>query len=141
MPWQARCLHHILNVIVHAARRQASSPNSPQPQKRRKTASSTSPPTLAQTEALTILLGHTEALSKLIAWLDAGSVDAPPVTIDESMVEIIQLSSLTAQHYPALQHLQRQGVFDQSGWQQITATRPELDHTSGLLLLNTPYYL
>lgn len=118
---------------VNAAR-QPANPTSPHLPKRRKASSHTAPLVTEQADVLAILLGQTAALSQLLAWLNAGSADAPPVVVDETMVEVVALSALTAKHHPVLQHLYRQGVFDHSGWQQITATRPELAATGMLLL-------
>ena len=53
---------------------------------------------MVQAAAITKLLDFTEAVSQVIAWLDAGSLGAPTVSIHHTMMSILVLAARSQQY-------------------------------------------
>ena len=70
----------------------------PQPQKRRQISSYTSPPVIVRAAAITKLLDFTEDMSQVIAWLDAGSLGMPAVTVHHITMSMLVLAARSQQH-------------------------------------------
>lgn len=129
------CLCAALNHVLccTAGGKKAPAEESSRRSKRPRNSDSTPPTAADLKQVLSLVLGEdAEQPSPLMHWASsAPDRQAPPLQIDESMVEVSTIARLTADQYPVMRYLYQQGTFTSDGWLQSTEKHPDLVLVSG----------